>query len=99
MKQPTVPRATALGAGAGLAAIAMWLAMALAPRGFVVPYVAALLVTALCGAYILIATLYDTMRNPRRGVRIRPIRFFDVAVGLLLLLPSLWALTPFLPAL
>jgi hypothetical protein len=69
------------------------------PRVFVVPYVVALTVTAACGAYILLATWYDSYRNPRRGSRIRPIRGFDIVVGLLLAGLAGWALYPFLPAL
>jgi hypothetical protein len=99
MKLPTVPRATGLGAGSGIAAMFSWIGLIYWPETFVVPHVAALFVTAACGAYILLATWYDTVRNPRRGVRIRPIRGFDVAAGLVLLLPSVWALMPFLPAL
>ena len=82
-----------------MSALILWMAFAGWPRTFVLPYVAALFLTAMAGAYILLATWYDTMRNPRRGVRIRPIRGFDVAAGLVLLLPSTWALLPFLPAL
>lgn len=93
---PTVPRAIALGAGAGGAALLLWIAYSSAPGLFVLPYVAALALTAACGAYILLATWIDSYRNPRRGVRIRPIRGFDIAAGLLLAAPSLWALYPFL---
>jgi hypothetical protein len=99
MRLPTVPRATGFGAAAGAAAMLLWVGFASWPELFVLPYALALGLTALAGAYILMATLFDTMRNPRRGVRIRPIRGFDVAAGLVLLLPSLWALSPFLPAL
>jgi hypothetical protein len=99
MKVPTVPRATSLGFGAGVAAMLLWFAFSNWPRAFVLPYVTALMLTALCGLYILLATLFDTMRNPRRGVRIRPIRGYDTIVGLILAVPSLWALSAFLPAL
>lgn len=99
MKLATIPHATGFGAAAGTAALLLWLAFASWPRVFVLPYVLALSLTALTGAYILLATWYDTVRNPRRGARIRPIRGFDIAAGLVLLLPSAWALTAFLPAL
>jgi hypothetical protein len=95
---PTVPRAIGFGASAGAAALLLWLASISMAGIFVLPYVAALAVTALCGAYILLATWYDSYRNPRRGVRIRPIRGFDIAAGLLLIGPALWALYPFLRA-
>jgi hypothetical protein len=93
---PTVPRAIALGAGAGGAALLLWIIQGSAPGLFVLPHIAALVVTALCGAYILLATWYDSYRNPRRGVRIRPIRGFDISAGLLLAAPALWALYPYL---
>ena len=99
MKLGTIPRATGAGAIAGLAAILLWIAYLFAPAAFVLPYVIALCVTALCGAYILLVTWYDSYRNPRRGVRIRPIRGFDIVVGFLLTAPAAWALYPFLPAL
>lgn len=95
----SVPRATAFGAGAALAAMLLWMLMQQWPREMVVPYVVALILTAACGLYILIATYADSVRNPRRGVRIRPIRGFDIAAGLVLAVPSIWALWPYLPAL
>jgi hypothetical protein len=90
---------TSLGFIAGLAALLLWFAYSNWPREFVLPYVTALILTGACGLYILLATWFDTMRNPRRGVRIRPIRGFDVVVGIILAGPALWALYPFLPAL
>jgi hypothetical protein len=99
VKKPTVPRAIGLGCVAGAAALLLWVAYSYAPREFVLPYVTALIVTALCGLYILLATCYDSYRNPRRGVRIRPIRGFDIVAGLILAGPAVWGLYPFLPAL
>jgi hypothetical protein len=95
----SVPRITAAGAVAALAALLMWVLYGRWPETFVLPYVLALLVTAACGLFILFATITDAVNNPRRGVRIRPIRGFDVAVGVLLAGPSLWALSPFFNAL
>jgi hypothetical protein len=94
----SVPRVIAIGAGAALAALLMWIAFSRWPETFVIPYVLALLATAACGLFILLATIADSVNNPRRGVRIRPIRGFDVVVGLMLAGPSLWALSPFLRA-
>ncbi|HEY0326495.1 MAG TPA: hypothetical protein VGC46_11065 [Allosphingosinicella sp.] len=94
----SVPRVTAAGAVAALAALLMWVLYGRWPETFVVPYVLALVATAGCGLFILFATVTDSVNNPRRGVRIRPIRGFDVAVGLLLAGPSLWALSPFFEA-
>jgi len=95
----TVPQVTGFGIGAGGTALLLWIAYTFAPSLFVLPYVGALCVTAMCGAYILLATVYDSYRNPRRGVRIKPIRGFDIFVGAVLAAPSLWGLYPFLPAL
>lgn len=94
----SVPRVTAYGAVAALAALLLWVLYGRWPETFVVPYVAALVATAACGLFVLFATVTDAVNNPRRGVRIRPIRGFDVAVGVLLAGPSLWALSPFLDA-
>jgi hypothetical protein len=94
----SVPRVTAAGAVAGAAAMLLWVAYSWWPRAFVIPYVLALAVTVACGAYILLATWYDSYRNPRRGSRIRPIRGFDIVSGLLLAGLGGWAIHPFLPA-
>jgi hypothetical protein len=94
----SVPRVTAAGAVAGAAAMLLWVAYSWWPRAFVIPYVLALAVTVTCGAYILLATWYDSYRNPRRGSRIRPIRGFDIVSGLLLAGLGGWAIHPFLPA-
>ncbi len=95
----SVPDATGAGAVAGAAALLLWIAYTYWPRIFVIPYVLALGLTVLCGAYILLATWYDSYRNPRRGSRIRPIRGFDCVAGLLLAGLGGWGIYPFLPAL
>lgn len=94
----SVPKAIGAGAACGAGAILLWVGFFFWPNLFVLPYVVALAVTAACGLFILLATLRDSYRNPRRGVRIRPIRGFDVAAGLLLSVPAAWALLPFLRA-
>lgn len=94
----SISRASGLGFVAGAAAALMWVAYAFWPEPFVLPYVIALCVTAACGLYVLVATYVDSRRNPRRGARIRPIRGFDVAVGLLLAGVAGWALLPFMRA-
>jgi len=91
----SVPKAIAAGVVCGVVAVLCWAAFAIWPHVFVLPYVAALAATALCGFYVLLATLRDSYRNPRPGVRIRPIRGFDVVAGLLLAGPATWALWPF----
>jgi len=61
-------------------------------------YAALLALTAFCGASVLWITLID-IRTRGRGGRMRPIRAFDVAAGLMLVLPSLYALRMVWPAL
>jgi hypothetical protein len=99
MRALSVPRATGAGVVAGAAALVLWIAYIWWPIAFVIPYVLALAFTLVCGSYILLATWYDSYRNPRRGTRIRPIRGFDIAAGLLLAGGAGWGLYPFLPAL
>ena len=99
MRALTVPKAITAGLSCGAASILLWFALLIWPRWFVLPYVAALSATAAAGLYILFATWVDSQRRPRRGARIKPIRGFDIAVGLLLAIVSIWALRPFLPAL
>jgi hypothetical protein len=98
MKLPSVPQATASGVVCGCAAVLFWLAVTGWPATFVIPYTLALAATLLCGGYVLLATCFDWALNPRRGTRIRPIRGFDLFVGLLLTALPLWSLWPFLGA-
>ena len=87
----TLQRATGAGIVAGLAALLTSMIIEAWPEGLLYPYVALLLVTALCGASVLWITATD-MRDRGTSGRMRPIRGFDVAVGVALLLPSLYAL-------
>ena len=54
------------------------------------PYAALLAVTAFCGASILWITAFD-MRTRGTSGRMRPVRTFDIAIGLALLAPALYA--------
>ena len=83
-----------MGAGliGGLAAILIAGLFPLSRDGLLYPYAALLAATALCGASILWITVID-MRARGTSGRMRPIRGFDAAVGLGLLLPSLYALS------
>lgn len=88
----TIPRASGIGVVAGLASILLWQAYVAwhePVRGF---YLAALAITALCGVTILLLTAADVLFHRRRGRRIRPVRAFDVVLGLLLALPALSAI-------
>lgn len=93
-----IPKAIGAGVASGAAAVVLWVAWSYWSTAFVLPYLVALAATAACGVYVLLVTWYDSYRHPRRGVRIRPIRGFDIVAGLLLAGPSLWALYPFLQA-
>jgi hypothetical protein len=89
----TIKRATGSGTVAAGAALLLWaIYMIVEGAAFekvaVVPFGVALAVTAFCGASILVMTLID-VRNHRRGQRVRAVRIFDVAFGLLLAVPSI----------
>ena len=88
----TIQRATGVGVLCGLAALLVAGLFRLSRDGLLYPYAALLAVTALCGASILWITAFD-MRDRGTSGRMRPIRGFDVAVGLALLAPSIYALT------
>jgi len=88
----TIQRATGAGLICGLAAILIAGLFPLSRDGLLYPYAALLVATALCGASILWITAFD-MRARGTSGRMRPIRGFDGAIGLGLLLPSLYALS------
>jgi len=87
----TIQRATGAGVVFGLAAILIAGFFELRADGLLYPYAVLLAATAFCGASILWITATD-MRVRGTSGRMRPIRGFDFAVGLGLLLPSLYAL-------
>ena len=84
-------RATIVGVACGMAAFLMAAAIGAWPDALLYPYAALLGITALCGASILWITATD-VRKRGRGGRMRPIRAFDIAIGLALLAPALFAL-------
>ena len=85
----TIGRASIVGIAAGLVALLM--ASFRDPRDVgLYPYAALLAVTAFCGASILWITAFD-MRTRGTSGRMRPVRAFDIAIGLALLAPSLHA--------
>ena len=91
MRSWTLQRATNVGIVIGLAALVTAVFFDVWPEGLLYPYAVLLVATALCGASILWITASD-MRTRGTSGRMRPIRSFDVAVGVALLLPSLYAL-------
>ena len=79
----TIGRASGLGATAALAAFLLWPFY----RGYgwaAWPFALSGAVAALCGASILLMTLLVIVLR-RRGARIRPVRGFDLVLGLGLL--------------
>ncbi len=84
----TIPRATGIGVTAGLAALLLWPLYASYQQSVLWAFVAALAVAALCGLSILLITAGDMVLH-RRGQSMRPVRAFDLLLGLLLAVPSL----------
>ena len=91
LKAWTIQRATGAGIMCGFAAILIAGLFTPTREGLLYPYAVLLAATALCGASILWITVFD-MRARGTSGRMRPIRGFDVAVGLALLAPSLYGL-------
>lgn len=89
----TIRRATGSGVVAAVAALLLWVVYAFSEGASFQPIVMAALllawaVTAACGLSILVMTLID-VRNHKRGQRVRAVRTFDIAFGLLLAVPGL----------
>jgi hypothetical protein len=87
----TVKRATGTGVVAGLAALVLSLFYPGWPGTLRIPFLLAAGVAAACGLSILWITAVDAFRYGRR--RMIQLRVFDVALALLLALPSLWAIS------
>ena len=85
----TIHRATGLGAMAGIAALVLRLFYSASPAIVRLPLLLLCAAAAFCGLSILWITAVDRYRHGRRGERLVPLRAFDVAVALLLAVPSL----------
>jgi hypothetical protein len=86
----TVQRATGAGAIAGIVGLAMLLFYPALPA-LNRPFILVCAIAAFCGLSILWITVVDRYRRGRRrGIRMAPLRAFDICFGLLLALPSLW---------
>lgn len=87
----TIHRATIVGIAAGLGALLVSVLIGGLPEAALYLYGALLALTIACGASILVITIRD-MRSRSRGGRMRPIRAFDIAAALLLIVPAAFAL-------
>ena len=86
----TIQRATGTGVTLGFAALVMRLFLGSAWELLRLPLLVLCLATAFCGLSILWITAVDRLRHGRRGERLIPVRTFDIAIALLMVLPSLW---------
>lgn len=93
----TIHQVSGVGCAAGLAAVVLWLFHAAWPEVVRFPFIVALSVAAGCGIAMLLMTLADLKRRSGRGSRLRPIRTFDILLGLLLSIPSLIELRAIVP--
>ena len=81
LDQWTIGRASGIGATAGLLALVLWV-LQRAYESLTWPLAAASALAGLCGLSILLITAADLIFHRRRGERVRPLRIFDVVLGL-----------------
>jgi hypothetical protein len=86
-----------MGVVAGMSALLLRVLYAGWPELLRLPFLTACILAAFCGLSILWITAVDRYRRGRRGSRMVPLRTFDVALALLLAVPSL-AMVPALLA-
>jgi len=92
----TVQTAALTGIGLGLAALLV--SSFAESRTFLFIYGGLLGLTLICGVSILLILLRDVHAR-QRGERVRPIRIFDLAMGVLLVLPAGYGLVRVWPLL
>ena len=88
----TIGRAGGIGATAGLLSLILWPLYATFQEPLRIPFIAALAATAFCGLSILLITIIDIGLRRDRGRRVRPIRSYDIALSVLMIVPSAMAL-------
>lgn len=93
----TTNQLSGIGLVAGLAALLLWSFYGRWPEIVGWPFIAVLTVMAICGSAMLLITLRDMKHRSGRGSRLRPIRTFDVVIGLALAVPSLIELSAIVP--
>jgi len=89
----TLGRAGGLGATAGLLALILWPFFSGHEAELVWPLGLLAALAGLCGASILLITAFDMIFHRRRGRRIRPVRAFDIVLGVVLVGLSLLQLS------
>lgn len=86
-----------VGSIAGIVALILWPAFIAWPEPLRLPFIIVLAAACLCGAAMLWITGRDIARRPVRGSRLRPIRTFDVLLGLALTIPTAIELRAIVP--
>ena len=84
----TLSRASGIGASAGVAALLLWPFWGDSEGVLNWPFAACAAVAGLCGGSILLITAFDIVTR-RRGRRMRPVRGFDIVLGVGLVALSL----------
>ena len=79
----TLGRASGIGASAGLLALVLWPFWGEHGDTLVWPFAASAGMAGLCGVSILLITALDIVTH-RRGRRMRPVRGFDIVLGIIL---------------
>jgi len=92
LKAWTITQAMRVGLLAGLVALILWPAYAIFQNPLRLPFAASLATLAFCGLSILVITVADLLFHRPRGKRLRPIRVFDIVLGLLMTVPGLMTL-------
>jgi hypothetical protein len=80
MRGWTLGRSAGAGATAGLLALILWPFFAVDDVLYW-PFVALACFAGLCGAWIVVANMFDITFHRPRGERLRPIRAFDLVLG------------------
>lgn len=97
MRSWSIHQLAGTGSIAGIAALFLWPAFVAWPEALRLPFVLILAAACFCGAAMLWITGRDIARRPARGSRLRPIRTFDVLLGLVLTVPTTIELSAIVP--
>jgi drug/metabolite transporter (DMT)-like permease len=84
----TIGKATGFGTAAGLAALLLWPVYTIWQDRVLAPFVVSLAIAAFCGLSILLITAGDMLTH-QRGESLRPVRAFDIVLGVVLSVPTL----------